>query len=211
MMREYFVVRNRVLDWLHADTSLPEDAVISGLTSHGLTSDGFDTGIVSLLEKGSKDQFHYFFDQVEGSDSKISPEYRAILEKARVAVTANPATYEGDHRMWEHFANGNAVLSDHVYIPIPFAPRAGKHYKEFDAADKAGNKLAFQRKLHQMLAFPAKTQKMACEGMKHAAKHHRSVNRVDYIIRTMAQKDESVDYPETGMKLKEEGPTTEGH
>jgi len=231
IIREYFVARNRVLSWLHDDKSLPQDAMISQPGSSGLSSEGFNSGIdgsvpvgpaavsgQSLIEVGkNKKRVHFYFNKFENqfegaaeaeiaSESEIGPEYAAILGKSRIAVTANPASYEGDHRLWEHLASGNAVLSDHIYTPIPHAPKPGVHYMEYINADMPGKEEAFQKKLHKMLDSPAEMKKMACAGFQHAAKYHRSVSRVDYILRTMAEMDESEEYLETGQQLKSKDP-----
>jgi len=178
-------VRNRVLLWLRRQKDLPEDAQVSSNKSHaGLTGGMFKSGISSgrrLLES----------------------KYKQLLRNAFVAVTANPSTYEGDHRLWEHFAVGNAVLSDHTYAPIPYGFVPGVHYAEFDTKDLPGREDAFHDTLRQLLRNDTETTAMACRGFQHAARHHRSVSRVDYIVRSLAEVKFGAKYDETGVQVRQ--------
>merc|ERR550537_1474134 len=78
----------------------------------------------------------------------------------------------------------------------------GEHYEIFDVADLPGNEARFQQKMHSMLDDEQKLRTMACKGYQHGMKYHRVINRLDYIIRTMAYITNGEDYPETGAEVK---------
>jgi len=128
--------------------------------------------------------------------------YMATLRKASVVVTANPAGYEGDHRLWEHFAVGNAVMSDQMYTPLPFAPVAGVHYIDFENWEMPGAEEAFREKIGSLLQNPQASHDMACRGYQHALRHHRSVSRVDYVVRSFLEVTFNASFNETGKQLR---------
>jgi len=207
-VRQVGSARNRVLWWLQRDNSLPEGSV----TRSENLEDGFNSGLNlkplgALLE--TSDTLSSSLEErlrTEEHRTIISPEYTSKLHDSLLAVTANPARYEGDHRFWEHIATGSAVLSDKMYTPLPFPMIPGKHYETFDIADKPGNEAAFHQKIQSMLGNAEKTRKMACEGFQHGMKYHRAINRLDYIVRTMAKISNGEDYPETGPELRKRIP-----
>jgi len=218
LIRQVGVARNRVLWWLHRDKDLPSEQISGTRGIHGLTDGNFNSGVTEVLRG--------LFQQGEGAliesdenaslptsthvdidiDSSMEPEYARLLAITQVAVTANPGTYEGDHRMWEHFASGNVVFSDKLHTPLPFAPRPGEHYEEFDVADSPGNEDAFRRKLHRLLQGGPQQDAMACRGFQHALRHHRSVSRIDYVVRSLLEITQNASYTQTGLQLREHDP-----
>lgn len=191
IVRMVGIARNRVLSWLHSDPERPEDAMIS-YDDERITDGGFDSGIVASLYRGTR--------------TRIEPEYGEKLRSTDIVVTANPGLWEGDHRLWEHFASGNAVLSDEMYIPLPFAPKAGEHFIQYEVMDKPAYKELFLKKVHALLNNRTLSRELACHGFQHALRHHRSVSRVDYIMRTLAEMKTGAQYHETGMQLRQRDP-----
>jgi len=60
----------------------------------------------------------------------------------------------------------------------------GVHVVVYDTHD-AGD---LRRKLRYYLARPEAAAKIAANGLAHVLRHHRAVSRVDYILRTLAEK-----------------------
>jgi hypothetical protein len=204
-VRMVAIARNRVLWWLHRYPDLPKDAVISGnplvgehLYEAGLTQESFQDGV--LLEGATLGR---------SKRSMIGPAYKKQLLDSFLAVTANPAQYEGDHRTWEHLAAGNVVMSDNTYTPIPFPLVSAVHFIEYDNADKPENEERFRKQLRFLLRGGDAVKNLACDGLQHVLRHHRSVNRVDYMLRTIVQKalsetSKEKKYTETGLDMREQ-------
>ena len=46
----------------------------------------------------------------------VNEEYYKVLKHSKIIVTANPAKWEGDFRLWEALLTGNLVLCDVMYM-----------------------------------------------------------------------------------------------
>lgn len=99
---------------------------------------------------------------------------------AQIIVTVNPANWEGDFRLWEAMCTGALIFVDPVFVPHPFPLEDKVHVVFFSNSDRDDlfNKLDYYR------ANPLEARKIAVQGYLHAMKYHRTVNMVDYILRT---------------------------
>lgn len=228
LVRQISASRNRVIFWLNQDRDLPSDALISKMVAGGnagLTSESQHSGIQDPKWKSSAGRLYrvagaqrhvdtlqdnMIFERDMARDKSvrdsIGPNYKQILRTSFVAVTANPSQYEGDHRVWEHFASGNVVISDEMFSPQPYAPVPGVHFHVFNNTDVPGARESLLQKIHQTIKDTEGSREMACAGLQHAMRHHRSVSRVDYILRSAAEKKWGHKYKETGMQLREKDP-----
>jgi hypothetical protein len=102
------------------------------------------------------------------------------MQTAQIIVTADPAYYEGDHRMWESFGSGAMVMTNTMWAPIPFKPVDKEHAVYFDAFDKE----AFHKTLRYYVDHPDECARIGRAGLQHAVMFHRSASRVDYILST---------------------------
>lgn len=198
LVRQVGSSRNRVIWWLKHG-KLPQGSSLDSLNNDGYASFArIPEANISFVRIQEADRTMSGFE----FNNIMSPAYKAKLHDVLIAVTANPASYEGDHRFWEHLAAGNAIISDEMWTPLPFPMIPGEHYEQFDIRDMPGNEAAFHQKINTMLKDVDKTREMACKGTQHALKHHRVINRLDYVVRTMAKITNAEDYQETGPDLK---------
>lgn len=109
------------------------------------------------------------------------------MYNSKIIVTVNPANWEGDFRLWESMASGALVMVDPLFVPVGFPLIDGKHIVYFSnqAKDQLWEKLDYFR------ANPDKAREIAIAGYLHAMKHHRTVNMVDYILRSAHLKQSS--------------------
>lgn len=170
--------RGRVLDWLEQAV---KDKRLENLTQHAII------GEVNHAQR-----------------RVISGEYLDFNRKARIVVTCNPSYWEGDFRLWEALGSGALVFVDQMHTPLPDPLRHGEHVILFDTHDKA----AFLRKLTYYLMHPFEAQRIALHGYLSSMRYHRTISRVDYILRSahsllMQQKDveETVAYSKTGQHV----------
>lgn len=126
------------------------------------------------------------------------------MYNAKIIVTVNPANWEGDFRLWESFATGALVMVDPLFVPHPYPLIDGVNVVYFNNQDK--NEL--WEKLDYYRANPDEARKIAINGYFHAMKFHRTVNMVDYILRSAHLKlsirkmQEVVNYEYSGQYLK---------
>jgi len=110
----------------------------------------------------------------------ISRQYLDINRRAHIVVTCNPSHWEGDFRLWEAMASGALVFVDQMHVPISHPLRHKQHLILYDTLDKP----EFFRLLHYYLTHPDEAREIALQGYLYAMKHHRSVTRLDYILRS---------------------------
>ncbi len=63
-------------------------------------------------------------------------DYFLLLKRSQIVVTCNPNKWEGDHRIWEAFANGALVFVDRMWTPMVHPLVDGKHCIFYDLSDK---------------------------------------------------------------------------
>jgi hypothetical protein len=105
-------------------------------------------------------------------------EYFSKIQNAKIVVSGDPAYYEGDHRLWEAVAGGGMVMTNIMWTPIPFAPQHKKQIVYYDTNDKG----AFLKALKYYLDNPEEAKAIGKAGYENAMMHHRSVNRIDYVL-----------------------------
>jgi hypothetical protein len=171
--------RGRVLDWLEQAV---KDKRLENLTQHAIIGEVNTAG-----RRGS-----------------LSGEYLDFNRNARIVVTCNPSRWEGDYRLWEALGSGALVFVDQMHTPLPDPLRHGEHVILFDTHDKA----AFLRKLTYYLMHPFEARRIALHGYLRSMRYHRTISRVDYILRSahsllMQQKDveETTAYSKTGQHV----------
>lgn len=99
---------------------------------------------------------------------------------AQIVVTANPAGWEGDFRLWEALASGALVFVDELSTPMPFPLVHGENVVFFSTHDKAD----FLTKLSFYSTHEYDRESIARRGYVHAMRYHRTVNFVDYVLRS---------------------------
>ena len=110
----------------------------------------------------------------------VSMAYFQQMFNARIIVTVNPADWEGDFRLWESMCTGALVFVDPLYVPNPYPLLGGEHVVFFDN----NNKTDLWSKLDYYRANPLEARRIAEYGYLFAMKYHRTVNMMDYILRS---------------------------
>lgn len=102
------------------------------------------------------------------------------MRSSKIVVTCNPSRWEGDFRLWEAMVSGALVFVDTMHVPTPHAFADGEHLVVFDSKNEA----AFHGKLGWYLDHPAEARRIARAGFLYALKYHRTVSRIDWILRS---------------------------
>jgi hypothetical protein len=114
--------------------------------------------------------------------------YFQNMYNAKIIVTVNPAEWEGDFRLWESFGSGALIFVDPLIVPHPYPLVDGENVVYFSNQ----NKTELFHKLDYYRSHPEEARRVALNGYFHAMKYHRTVNLIDYILRTAHMK-ESID------------------
>jgi hypothetical protein len=174
-VNRYAVSRNRVLAWLDEfRDETPNRSIAVG----PITDENFQD--LLLFDKPTQ--------------------YIRALRAVHVAVDAEPAGHDNSHRFWEHFASGSVLVTDGMLglVPQPMLPN--EHYFAYDIRDGAASN--FHALLRWIFEHEEEARNVARRGWLNAVKHHRSVNRADYLFRTLATlRGSSHTYTETGQEL----------
>jgi hypothetical protein len=124
--------------------------------------------------------------QVTGATrTTVSRSYFEQMFNSSIIVTVNPANWEGDFRLWESFATGALVMVDPLFVPHSYPLLDGVHVIYFSNS----NKTDLFHKLDYYRSHPLEARKIAINGYLHTMKYHRTVNLVDYILRSAHLKD----------------------
>ena len=99
---------------------------------------------------------------------------------SRIIVTVNPANWEGDFRLWESMGSGALVFVDPIFVPHGYPLVDGVHVVFFSNE----NKTDLFSKLDYYRQHPEEGSRIAQSGYLHAMKYHRTVNLVDYVMRS---------------------------
>lgn len=111
--------------------------------------------------------------------------YMNALRDARIVVTAQPADWEGDSRLWEAMASGALVFTDASRTPYSHFPlRDGEHVVTFDGRDQD----SLFGKLQYYLGHPDEAQALALRGFLFAARFHRPASRMDAMLSTLVKR-----------------------
>eukprot|EP00617_Octactis_speculum_P021744 CAMPEP_0185759746 /NCGR_PEP_ID=MMETSP1174-20130828/18520_1 /TAXON_ID=35687 /ORGANISM="Dictyocha speculum, Strain CCMP1381" /LENGTH=599 /DNA_ID=CAMNT_0028440231 /DNA_START=230 /DNA_END=2029 /DNA_ORIENTATION=+ len=112
----------------------------------------------------------------------FGPNYFRLLRDAKIIVTCNPSTWEGDFRLWESFLSGALIMVDRMWVLdfMPNPPIHGEHWITYDP----GNKTDFMSKIAHYTD-PAnidEAEAIAKNGYEFALRNHMTVNRVEYVL-----------------------------
>jgi hypothetical protein len=119
--------------------------------------------------------------QVNGATrTTVSKSYFAQMYNAQIIVTVNPANWEGDFRLWESFATGALIFVDPIFVPHGYPLQDGIHAVFYDN----NNRTELFEKLDYYRANSEVARKIAINGYLHAMKYHRTVNLIDYVMRS---------------------------
>jgi hypothetical protein len=114
------------------------------------------------------------------SGSNWDMTYMQHLNKAKIIVTSNPGTWEGDYRLWESMLSGALVFVDHMTtMPLlPYPLLHERHCVFYNISDRAG----FNKLLLHYWTHPLEARAIARAGHARVIRHHFPVNRVDYVL-----------------------------
>jgi hypothetical protein len=115
----------------------------------------------------------------------ISRKYFENMYDSRIIVTVNPAHWEGDFRLWESFVSGALIFVDPLFVPHPYPLTDKEHVVYFSN----NNRTDLFMKLDYYRNHPDEARRIAMNGYFHAMKYHRTVNLMDYILRTAHMKE----------------------
>lgn len=99
---------------------------------------------------------------------------------ARIVVTVNHDQWEGGIQFWDALAAGALVFVDKLFTPMPFPFVDGQHVVFYDHHNQSD----LYSKLDYYLNHTEEAQRVAYDGYLHAMIHHRSVNLVDFVLRS---------------------------
>ena len=116
----------------------------------------------------------------KGSRNSVSKAYFDQMYSSKIVVTVNPANWEGDFRLWEALASGALVFCDPLFVPHAHPLEDGVHVVYFDNS----NKTSLFDRLDYYRANPLEAERVRIAGYLHAMKFHRTVNLVDYVLRS---------------------------
>jgi hypothetical protein len=119
-----------------------------------------------------------------GHRKTLDNSYFGLMRRAQIVVTCNPSFWDGDFRLFEALSSGALVFTDELHTPVPYPLVDGVHLVVYDHADRSD----LERKLRYYLARPEEAARVAANGLAHVLRHHRAVSRVDYVLRSLADK-----------------------
>ena len=122
------------------------------------------------------------------SRTVVSKSYFTQMYNSSIIVTVNPANWEGDFRLWESFATGALVMVDPLFVPHSYPLIDGVHVVYYSNK----NKTDLFTKLDYYRQNPEEARAIAIEGYLHTMKYHRTVNLVDYVLRSAHLKQATV-------------------
>lgn len=121
-----------------------------------------------------------YYQVSTASRTTVSKLYFEQMYNAQIIVTVNPAHWEGDFRLWEAMCTGALVFVDYLYVPHQYPLIGGRHVVFFDNY----NRTDLFSKLDYYRTNPMKAKEIAVAGYLHAMKYHRTVNIIDYVLRS---------------------------
>jgi hypothetical protein len=126
--------------------------------------------------------FNAIYSQIN-SDSRttVSKKYFDLMHNAQIIITVNPSDWEGDFRLWESMATGALVFVDPIFAPHPYPLVHGEHVIMFSNS----NQTDLWTKLDYYRAHPGEARRIAVNGYLQAMKYHRTVNMLDYVLRSL--------------------------
>jgi hypothetical protein len=106
--------------------------------------------------------------------------YTRTIHSAKIIVTCNPATWEGDHRLYEALLTGALVFIDKMDVlpMLPFPYEHKKHLIVYDSHKQA----EFDQLMMYYWQNPGEAREIAKAGYQWTLDHHMPKDRVDYIF-----------------------------
>ncbi|RYH16631.1 glycosyltransferase family 1 protein [archaeon] len=114
------------------------------------------------------------------SRTTVSAKYFQQMYNAKIIVTVNPSSWEGDFRLWEALGSGALVFVDYLFVPHMYPLISEEHVVLFDN----NNATDLFTKLDYYRSHWEEGRRIAHSGYLHALKHHRTVNMIDYVLTT---------------------------
>jgi len=115
--------------------------------------------------------------------SGIDLRYRQCLYDSRIVLQANPDSWEGDARTWEALASGALVFVDRMQAPIENPLVDGEPLVFYDLTDDGMTRL--EQQVVHFLGDDRERQRIATQGTEFVLGHHRSIHRVEAIVREL--------------------------
>lgn len=120
------------------------------------------------------------------SRQTVSNHYFTQMYNSEIIVTVNPANWEGDFRLWEAMATGALVMVDPIFVPHSYPLLDGVQVVYFSNK----NKTELWDRLDYYRTHKEEARRIAINGYLHAMKYHRTVNLIDYVLRSAHLKRE---------------------
>jgi hypothetical protein len=98
------------------------------------------------------------------------------------------AQWEGDFRLWEALSSGALVFVDPIMVPHPYPLVDGRHVVYFSQSNASD----LHSKLDYYRTHSEEARRIALTGYLHVMTFHRTVNCIDYILRTAEVKKAEV-------------------
>jgi len=136
--------------------------------------------LTQLNIQGKKQIGNYTRGTMKRFNAPDMREYFRLLRRSRIVVTCNPDKWEGDHRLWEAFANGALVFVDKMYAPMKNKPINGTHCFYYELTNRGLRNL--RKKLFYYMEHVAEAERIAKIGHDFAMQYHRPSNRIDEIL-----------------------------
>lgn len=108
-------------------------------------------------------------------------DYMKVLGSSKVVVSAYPQNHDGDCRTWEAMASGALVVLDTCYIPTNHKLEDNYHILRYNAESMLDISRVIKR-IDELLKDDYAREKIANNGYEYAIRHHRPVNRLQYIV-----------------------------
>jgi len=112
--------------------------------------------------------------------------YLEVLANSKIIVTANPAAWEGDFRLWEALLSGALVFVDRMAI-LDWMPHSFQHEKHLIMYDPM-NQTEFENLLEYYVKNEAEAEAIGLRGYEHTLAHHMTTDRVSYILNNIESK-----------------------
>ena len=115
--------------------------------------------------------------------ARVDPRYKQCLYDSKIVLHANPDPWEGDSRLWEALAAGALVFVDRMHTPLDPPLIDGQHLIFYDLTDPGMELL--EARILRYLEDNTGRERIATQGRDFVINHHRSVDRVNEIIRSL--------------------------
>jgi len=142
----------------------------------------------SFVQKHSLKDGTYFIGNLgsQGANSGFDNRYFEVLANSKIIVTANPAGWEGDFRLWEALLSGALVFVDRMAI-LDWMPHSFQHKKHLIMYDPM-NQTEFENLLEYYVENEAEAEAIGLRGYDHTLAHHMAEDRVSYILNNIESK-----------------------